>query len=176
MKKRDIWISLAIIAGAIAAFYLYSGGEGYIKVDTPGFDTTVNLRRGWWYEVVTRSGRAPVKVRAGAYKLTGAELRKKEGRKEWWTILCRSRGGGKLSKIRVGDGETTVLKVGPPLTVHPEVSRSGRTVSIGLSLIGRAGERWIPAVFASERDAPKATLKIVDEGGKVLASGKFEYG
>ncbi|MHC4618564.1 MAG: hypothetical protein ACYTEQ_12520 [Planctomycetota bacterium] len=176
MKKRDVWISLAIIGGAIALFSFYSRGQGYIKVDTPGFHTTVNLRRGWWHNATAMSGRGPVKVRAGVYKLTRAELRAQESKNKWWTILCFNRPPGKLSRVRVADGETTVLKLGPPLTVHTDVRQKGRAVSIGLSLIGRAGEHWMAQVLSPRGPHSAPKLQIVDEGGKVLASGKFEYG
>ncbi|HUW18699.1 MAG TPA: hypothetical protein VMW16_05305 [Sedimentisphaerales bacterium] len=176
MKKRDIWICLAIIAGAIAVLNLYWRREGYIKVDTPGFHTTVHLRRGWWRSAVAMSDKGPVKVHAGAYKLTQAKLRAEESQDKWWTILCRDGRGRKQSRIQVTDGETTVLKLGPPLTVHPEVWRRGRDVSIGLSLIGQGGEHWIPQVLTPKKPLPAPRLKIVDESGNVLASGKFEYG
>lgn len=175
MKKRNIWISLAIIVGVIAVFRFYSRGRGYIKVDTPGFKTTLNLRRGWWHSAVAMSDGRPLKVRAGAYTLMHGELRLEQQGK-WWTILCRNRSGGAMSRIRVAGGETTVLKLGPPLEVRPEVLRTGSIVSIGLSLIGQAGEHWIPQVFTAGKRQPTPRLKIVDEEGNILASGKFEYG
>ena len=80
------------------------------------------------------------------------------------------------SRITVTKGQTTTLKFGPPLNVKTEVESAGRQVSIGLLITGQSGERYNPQLTknGSFLEAPK--LKIVDEAGTVLASGKFEYG
>jgi len=176
MKKRDIWISVAIIAAACLAFYFFSQQKGYIRIDAPGFETDMNLRRGWLSKTVTISGSEPVKVRAGAYKPERAVVRMEKDEHTWWSIICRNGPWGKLATINVAGGNTTILKLGPPLTVQADVQRKGRAVSIGLSMIGQAGEHWSAEVLTSKGPLPAPKVRIVDETGEVLASGKFEYG
>jgi hypothetical protein len=71
------------------------------------------------------------------------------------------------------DGE---VKAGTPLLIKTDVQISGRDVSIGLILQGRAGETYIPGVRKNGRRLSEPGLKIVDEAGKTLAVGKFKYG
>jgi hypothetical protein len=55
------------------------------------------------------------------------------------------------------------------------VNRRGRNVSIGFTIVGRAGEEYETVVKNGKR-TPTPTVKIVDSEGNTLASGKFEYG
>ncbi len=67
-------------------------------------------------------------------------------------------------------------KPGPPLLVKTDVQISGRDVSIGLIVQGQAGELYVPGVQKNGQWQPEPGLKIVDETGKTLATGKFKYG
>ncbi|MHC4647571.1 MAG: hypothetical protein ACYTBJ_19060, partial [Planctomycetota bacterium] len=96
--------------------------------------------------------------------------------RKWWALRSWNGPWGELGRIKVARDQTSVLKLGPPFTVHTDVRRSGRTVSIGLSLIGRAGEHWTAQMLRSSGPAAQPRLQIVDESEKVIASGKFEYG
>ena len=49
-------------------------------------------------------------------------------------------------------------------------------MSIGLTLLGQAGEHYSPQVLTHNGPLPAPAILIVDESGKELASGKFEYG
>jgi hypothetical protein len=83
---------------------------------------------------------------------------------------------GKLSTIKVRKNSTTVLELGQSFLIKPSVSKSGSQVSIGLSIIGRAGEHYSAEITKNGKRLPTPKLKIVDETGNVLTSGKFEYG
>ena len=83
---------------------------------------------------------------------------------------------GELRKVRVSKGDTTVLRIGPPLVIRTDVQKNISIVSIGLSLVGRAGENYSAQVLTHGENLPAPKLKIVDEMGKVLATGTFEYG
>ena len=176
MQKRNRWILVAVIVGAAVVVYPYSRGQGYIKIDTPGVE--LQLRSGWFASTTINSYAQPVRVKARVYRPERAVItveKKQEGK--WWSLLCRNGPWGELARIKVARGKTTVLKLGPPFTVHTDVRRRGRDVSLGLSLVGQAGARWIAQVLASDRRrAAEPTVQILDESGKVLASGKFEYG
>lgn len=67
-------------------------------------------------------------------------------------------------------------KPGPPLVVKTDVRISGRDVSIGLILQGQAGELYVPGVQKNGQWQPEPGLKVVDETGRILATGKFKYG
>ena len=67
-------------------------------------------------------------------------------------------------------------KPGPPLLVKTDVQISGREVSIGLVVEGRAGEKYVGGVKTNGRWQPPPSFKIVDSAGKTLTSGVFKYG
>ena len=67
-------------------------------------------------------------------------------------------------------------KPGPPLLVKTDVQISGRDVSIGLIVQGQAGELYVPGVQKNGQWQPEPGLKVIDEAGKILATGKFKYG
>jgi hypothetical protein len=169
MKKRDIWISVAIIAAAVLLLYSYSQGTGQIKIDAAGAVATLQLRSSWLGKSTISSGAEPAKVSARAHRPAQLSLSMQQGSNTW---RLESRGPwGKMSTIRVKNNDTTVLKLGPPFLIKPKVRKSGSRISIDFTIIGQAGERYRNSRRGS---APK--LKIVDETGNVLASGKFEYG
>jgi hypothetical protein len=177
MKKKDIWISVAVIAATVLAVYFYSQQQGYIKIDAPGVE--MKLRSGWFRSATVTSDSGPVKVRARVYRPERAVITvEKKDEAKWWSLMSRNGPWGELERIKVSKGETTVLKLGPPFTVHTDVRRRDPGVSIGLSLIGQAGEHWSTQVLAGKGQKRPAAprLQIVDESRKVLVSGKFEYG
>jgi hypothetical protein len=67
-------------------------------------------------------------------------------------------------------------KPGPPLIVKTDVQISGREVSIGLVVEGRAGEKYVGGVKKNGRWQPPPSFQIVDSTGKTLTSGAFKYG
>jgi len=176
MMKKGVWIFALVTAAAIPAFWLYSQRQGYIKIDTPGFETDLNLHRSWWNKAATISADEPIKVCIGTYKPERAVLRLEKDEQTWWGLLCRRGPWGELSKINVAKGKTTILKLGPPLIVHTDVQRNNQVVSIGLSLVGQAGEHWSAQVLTRQGPLAAPKFRIVDETGNVLAEGKFEYG
>lgn len=65
----------------------------------------------------------------------------------------------------------------PSLIVKTEVNQqSNRTLLIGLVLEDRVGQRYQPAVIKDGIRRPPPTLRIVDEAGKVILNGSFQYG
>jgi hypothetical protein len=93
------------------------------------------------------------------------------------TWRLESRGPwGDLSTIRVKNNETKVLKLGPPFQIQTKVHRRVKVVSIDFAIIGRAGERYRNSIMLNNKRAPAPKVKIINENGGVLASGKFEYG
>ena len=174
MKKRDIWISVAIIAAAVLVLYCYSLGKGQIKIDAGGAAATLQLRSSWLSKATISSGAEPSTVSSRVHRPVQLSLSMKQGGDTW---QLDSRGPwGKLSTIKVSNNNTTVLKLGPPFLIKPKARKSGSSVSIDFAVIGQASEQYQNFARKNNRAVPAATLEIVDEAGTVLASGKFEYG
>jgi len=79
--------------------------------------------------------------------------------------------GQSLSRLKNSSSKT-----GPPLLIKTDVQVSGRDVSIGLVVEGQAGEQYVGGVQKNGQWQSAPAFNIVDEAGKVIASGKFNYG
>jgi len=172
MKKKTIWVSVTVTVIAALIFYYYSRGQGYIKIAAAGVE--MQLSSGWFSKTKITS-EEPVKVNVGVYRPWRLSIAAKQDGNSW--RIKSSGPWSKLKRIRVKKEQTTVLKLGPPFLVKTDVRRrNGRMVLIAFSIIGQAGERYSPRVTKNARRLPAPKCKIVDEAGKILASGKFEYG
>ena len=174
MKKIIVIPIIVVVLIGLVVFY-YSQQTGYVKLATPG--VTVGLRglQGvFWKNLQIGPSTDPVKAHVGKYLALLGSLAKNAGGDKWQTSFYGAQNVS--SRITVIKGQTTVLKFGPPLNVKTEVEPKGRQVSIGLSITGKSGERYNPQVTKNGSALEAPTLKIVDEAGTVLASGKFKYG
>ena len=176
MKKRYIWISVAIIAAAVLILMLFSGssGKGQIKIDAGDAIAELQLVGGLFSKATINSGAELNNLSARAHRPQHLSLSMKQGGDTWQ--IDSSGPWGKLSKIEVNDNDTTALKLGPPFLIKPKVRKSGSNVSIDFAIIGQASEQYQNFARKNNRSVPAAKAKIIDEAGKVLASGKFEYG
>ena len=172
MKKKEIWISIAVIAGALFIFALLSRGHGYIKLDVPNAELI--LQSGWFKRISVKSANEPVKVKTGTHRPRLITLKSNKG-KDTWQIISNGP-WGEINPIKVSKNETTNLTFGPPLMVKTNVYKRRTSASVGLSIIGQAGEKYRSSVMKNGRSLAAPGLKIIDQEGKVLASGKFEYG
>ena len=70
------------------------------------------------------------------------------------------------------------VKPGPPLTVGARVRRQGSMMLLDLVIRGQTGETYRPSVTKDGKhvgtSAPSFT--VVGRSGKVVGSGKFEFG
>jgi hypothetical protein len=176
MRRRDILILAGLVAVVAGVGFASSArGKGAIAVETQGGELI--LKSGWFGSTAVANRAGSVPAQAGLYHPAKASIRlTKEGQDQWW-LLSSTRGPwGKLSAVRVDRGQTTTLRMGPPITLHAEVQQSGRMVSVGLVLIGQAGEQWSPLVLTSKGVAAPPRVRVVDESGKTLAEGQFTYG
>ncbi|MBW7989614.1 MAG: hypothetical protein FVQ84_06310 [Planctomycetes bacterium] len=175
MKKRDIWISVAIIAGAGLLLFLSSQRKGLIKIDAGGAVTTLRLSNNWLGKAIISSGDQPSKVSARLHRPQWLKLSMQQGKSDKWGL--ESRGPwGQLSTIKVKNNDTTVLKLGPPFQIKTKALFTGTKVSIDFNIIGKAGEHYQNVVMQNNKRASAPKVKIIDEAGSVLATGKFEYG
>jgi len=175
MKTKDILITVAIIVVALAAFYIYSQRKGYVSIDAGGAAASLQLRSGWLTGAHIGSDSGPVLVPARPSRPERLRIIKKENGSGWQ--LETTGPWGNLARINVKNRLTTILRVGSPLLIKPTVQRSGSNVSIGLSIIGQAGEQYgVRQVTKDGTYLAAPDVKIVDESGKVLSAGKFAYG
>jgi hypothetical protein len=176
MKKRALWILVAVIAAGALVLILVSksSSKGRIKIDAGEAEATLRLRGGWSNSQLIKSKAEPVILRPGIYKPVRLSISMKQDGDSW--LLYSGGPWGDLSTIRVRKDNTTVLELGQSFLIKPSISKSSSLVSIGLSIIGRAGEHYSAAIAKNGKRLPTPKLKIVDEAGNVLASGRFEYG
>ena len=83
-------------------------------------------------------------------------------------------------KFRVNNGEILDLKIGPPLIINidsfpPGNIKAGSIDIFSLTFTGQAGE-VVTNLQNIKSNLPKPTFKAVDESGKVVEEGSFEYG
>jgi len=66
---------------------------------------------------------------------------------------------------------------GPPLMVRTNARKiSNSQFSIGITVEGQAGEKYIGGAIKNGKREPEPQFVIVDEKSRILAQGKFEYG
>ena len=68
------------------------------------------------------------------------------------------------------------LTLGPPLAVSTSVVFKGPDALIGIEVKGQAGEKYSGGALKNGKQVEAPKFDIVDEGGKLLASGQFKYG
>jgi len=135
--------------------------------------------------LTVRSTGEPVKVPAGTYKLYACSFEAKDDAGTVWRATGQGGSSGQL--IRVVAGKATTARFGPPLkigvsaSVYPSGSvgslRPGRTLRLSLEIKGQAGEGYSGrSVTKSGGRLDKPKVKITGRGGKVVATGSFEYG
>jgi len=172
MKKKYLFIS--IIIAACLAFYFWPRQKGYIEIDTSGIPATLRLHHGPFSRTTVSSDKQPSAIRVDLYYPQLLQLRGGQDGDTWQ--IDSSGPWGRLENIRVNKNETTVLKLGPPLLVKTNVTNRNSLVLIAFSITGQAGERYGNVITKNGLRASTPELKIIDEAGKVLAAGRFQYG
>jgi len=110
---------------------------------------------------------------AGAKTLT----RRDAAGAAWMAYGPSWRGAGKLDLFEVRPGDTSTVAMGPPLMpkVQAEPATDG-VIRLSLSFVGRGGEGYHAQVEKNGQPVPPPRFRILDDSGKVLAAGQFEYG
>jgi len=174
MKKKDILISLVIIAASGLALLYYSQRKGFVGIDAGDADAVLNLSGSWLTSARIASDEEPAAIGARIYRPQLLSLSMRQDGQTW---RIESYGPwSDLSKIKVRNNEATALKLGPPFLIKPEVKKNGSTLSIDYAIIGQAGEQYQNFITKDNRAVTRPKIKIVDEKGNVLKSGIFTYG
>jgi len=174
MKKKDILISLAIIAGSGLTLLYYSQRKGFMGIDAGGVNAVLHLGSNWFTSATITSDGEPSAIGARIYRPQLLGLSTGQDGHTW---RIESRGPwGDLSTIKVRNNKATALRLGPPFLIKPEINKNGTIISIGCAIIGQAGEQYENLITKDNQVVTGAKFKIVDETGNVLKSGSFEYG
>ncbi|MHC4439653.1 MAG: hypothetical protein ACYS3S_20030 [Planctomycetota bacterium] len=174
MKKKDIWISLAIIACSGLAVLYYTQRKGYVGIDAGGADAQLQLKSSWLVHTTITSDDEPAAIGARIYRPQSLSLSMKQNGHTW---RIESRGPwADLSRIKVRNNEATAIRLGPPFLIEPEIRKKGSSLSIYYSIFGQAGEQYRSFVKQNGRAVTGAKINILDEAGNILESGKFKYG
>jgi len=174
MKKKDIWISLAIIACSGLALLYYTQRKGYVGIDAGGADAVLQLNSSLFANTTINSGAEPAAISARIHRPQFLSLSMNQDGHTW---KIESRGPwGDLSKIKVRNDEATALRLGPPFLIKPKIRKNESLLYIDYAIIGQAGEQYENFITKNNRAVTGAKIKIVDETGNVLESGKFKYG
>lgn len=174
MKKRDIWLSIAIIAAALFILCGYFRSAGRIEIDSGGAVAMLQLRSNWFRHTAITSGAARTSVGAGVHRPKLLSVSMERDGHDW---RIDSRGPWmNLSRIRVKSLRTTSLRLGPPFHVRPGVRRNGSFVDIDFTITGQAGERYQRFAVMDGRAVQNSGFRIMDDTGKMLKAGKFRYG
>jgi hypothetical protein len=115
----------------------------------------------------------------GKYQVVQVSLSRANAAGATWTLSGRGF-DGKPGDMEVRPAETLAMKFGPPLVAKVRVTPFAGTDHVGISYAvkGQAGELYMPVARNDKQTAPppQPELKILDQSGKVLAAGKFEFG
>jgi hypothetical protein len=104
------------------------------------------------------------------------ELAKKDSSGDKVVFTIDKGGAGDFGDFEVRPGQVTSLQLGPPFQIKTSMERSGENVFVSFSLQGRSGELYKPGATINGREVPEPAFRIIDESGKVVHSGRFEYG
>ena len=174
MKKKDIWISIGIIAAAALTFRLYCLGKGLVEIDAGGATAELEIRGSLFNKTTMSTGTGPWRVRGRVHRPQRLSLSMQQEGQNW---RIDSHGPwGHLSRIKLKNNQTKTLRLGPPFLIRPNISKSGSRIAIDYAIVGQAGEQYQNLATKNGRPVIGAELTIVDETGNVLDSGKFKYG
>jgi len=174
MKKKDLLISLAIIACSGLSVLYYTQRQGYVGIDAGGADAILQLNSNWFSNTTINSGAEPAAISARIHRPQFLSLSMKQDGHTW---KIESRGPwADLSKIKVRNDEATALRLGPPFLIKPKISKNGSLLYVDFAIIGQAGEQYENFITKNNQAVTGAKIKIVDEAGNALESGKFQYG
>lgn len=130
------------------------------------------------FQVSTQNGQC--KLPEGKYRLWTVALHKSDEKKTDWTLQGRA-SEKKPCEFEISADQVTTLKVGAPLKMQTSERShrtllSGRVVSFGASCVDDAGIEYEAGASRGKIRGPAPSVKIVDEAGKNLSIGQFEYG
>ncbi len=154
LKKVEPEFGTLDLGGAHVQFQLWSDAARQILSGPPG--------KNW-------------KLPIGRYMASPIEFRHVDTSGNRW-IFRSTRETGKLKNFEIRPGQTTAFKIGPPFSTKTSVEQRDRIAFVGFDLEGQSGVLYRPGARKGRTTIPEPKFKIIDEAGKVVGSGQFEYG
>ncbi len=119
------------------------------------------------------------KLPEGNYSCYMIRINTTDAKKNKYMLTCRGN-TGKLTDFDIAENKTASFKIGPPLAAQAKVNLRRemfrRTAVISASVVGHEGEEYLAGVQKNSEMQPAPGIKILDSAGKVVESGKLEYG
>ncbi len=182
MVRKVAWLAVLVLAVGLATqVRSASPAAGSLKVTTQGLVVDVQAPTG---QKVSLPANKEMPAPPGSYKTVGITQYGQGsdgGKAVMWSIKCTGP-FGKVATLSVSAGKTTEIEAGAPLTVRPSASvakseAKGTTVSVALSVTGSAGETYnTGSILQGKTRVPAPKAVILDESGREVNSGNFEYG
>jgi len=113
-------------------------------------------------------------VPEGRYACQNLQITKTDADGKEWRL--RAANVGPLEKFEVRGGETTAIKIGPPLALKVDAQSQGGQTTLNLVLVGKAGETYSIAPRKGTEQPLPPKVKVLDAAGKMLAEGNSEFG
>jgi len=112
---------------------------------------------------------------AGKFAVGSIQLLRKDRSGATWMLDGKVE--GKFGSFDVTSGQTTSLKLGPPLEIKVDVKKSGSDLALGVNIYGQGDESYGAAAYKNGVRQSPPKIKIVDEAGNVvLNSTSFSFG
>jgi hypothetical protein len=151
----------------------FEPGFGTLDVGADGAEMVAFSDYGIYQGTVGADG--TLRLPAGRYAVIRLGTKKKDQVGEEWQLMMTEPPEA-LNPLEVRQGQTHRVPLGPPLTAEVDVEQRERLVRLNLMLKGAAGERYTPGAIKGRSRTPPPEFDILSEAGKVLETGKFEYG
>jgi hypothetical protein len=174
MKKRHVLIAEITIALALGSTLALAETKSHVLFTTPG--AQLQLRYLLVKTMNLASSPEPIEIPARTYAPVRLVLTAKKGDQTWQ--MTNQGPWGDLKRIKVLAGATTPIKCGGPFKIVPKtsISRGVGAVDVDFAILGQGGEQYSKVITKNGQRASAPGVKILDERGKVLASGQFAYG
>ncbi len=114
-------------------------------------------------------------IPAGRYQALFLEWSQIDSQKKEWTFTCYGDIGA-LSDFEITKNKTTSFKIGPPFQIKTTAQKIGKNVNIDFKLVGQTGEQYRHDFKRNGIRVSAPILRIYDETGNVVDSGRFKYG
>ena len=112
----------------------------------------------------------------GKYICEGLSITKTDADGKEWRLAGLD--VGPLKNFEIRGGETTAIKIGPPLALKVDAvgPPSGGEIVLSLALAGKAGETYFLGLRQGATRSSPPKVKVLDASGNVLAEGNSEFG
>ncbi|MHC4386203.1 MAG: hypothetical protein ACYSUG_04350 [Planctomycetota bacterium] len=114
-----------------------------------------------------------MKLPVGLYQVHWGRLRYEDDTGHHWKLSPSFREDVRKGQFEIKEGQTFTINPGPPFKIKTDIQKEGDKLRIGAGLVGNEGEEY---GLRLSRSMPEPKLKIFNEDGTEMHTGKMEYG